>query len=268
MSEQKTPLLSVRDLKVDFGTRRHPFHAVKGVSFDIFPGETFGLVGESGCGKTTVGRSLVRLYRPTGGQILYRGTDIAPLDEKAVGTLAAGSADDMAGEHVAGTLYTVTEDAEPGPDGARRYAHCYYVQVVATGVTPDGEIVHAEPFFDRVVIDFEDDDRFTPHGLKFEARIVDQKSHYADGESFECEVSLTNLIGEPLPNYSVLPRLFTSDWKNDHLVDPIKGGETLAPGQTWTKRFELTADRFAETDDYQLKLAAGIADGIDAFFAE
>ena len=178
-----------------------------------------------------------------------------PLDEKAVGTLAAGSADDMAGEHVAGTLYTVTEDAEPGPDGARRYAHCYYVQVVATGVTPDGEIVHAEPFFDRVVIDFEDDDRFTPHGLKFEARIVDQKSHYADGESFECEVSLTNLIGEPLPNYSVLPRLFTSDWKNDHLVDPIKGGETLAPGQTWTKRFELTADRFAETDDYQLKLA-------------
>ena len=84
------PLIEVRDLKMYFPVggnlfgRRRQLKAVDGVSFDLFPGETFGLVGESGCGKTTVGRCLVRLYKPTGGSILYRGADIAPLDEKAV----------------------------------------------------------------------------------------------------------------------------------------------------------------------------------------
>ena len=84
------PLIEVRSLKMYFPVgnnilgRRRQLKAVDDVSFDLYPGETFGLVGESGCGKTTVGRSLVRLYRPTGGQILYRGVDIAPLDEKAV----------------------------------------------------------------------------------------------------------------------------------------------------------------------------------------
>ena len=84
------PLIQVRSLKMYFPVgnnilgRRRQLKAVDDVSFDLYPGETFGLVGESGCGKTTVGRSLVRLYRPTAGQILYRGTDIAPLDEKAV----------------------------------------------------------------------------------------------------------------------------------------------------------------------------------------
>ena len=84
------PLIEVRSLKMYFPVgnnilgRRRQLKAVDDVSFDLYPGETFGLVGESGCGKTTVGRSLVRLYHPTGGQILYRGVDIAPLDEKAV----------------------------------------------------------------------------------------------------------------------------------------------------------------------------------------
>ena len=84
------PLIQVRGLKMYFpvgGTlfgRRRLLKAVDDVSFELYPGETFGLVGESGCGKTTVGRALVRLYRPTGGQILYRGEDIAGLDEKAV----------------------------------------------------------------------------------------------------------------------------------------------------------------------------------------
>ena len=84
------PLIEVRNLKMYFpvGTSflggRKLLKAVDDVSFDLFPGETFGLVGESGCGKTTVGRSLVRLYRPTGGQILLDGTDIAPLSERDV----------------------------------------------------------------------------------------------------------------------------------------------------------------------------------------
>ena len=84
------PLIEVRNLRMYFpvGTSflggRKLLKAVDDVSFDLFPGETFGLVGESGCGKTTVGRSLVRLYRPTGGQILLDGTDIAPLSERDV----------------------------------------------------------------------------------------------------------------------------------------------------------------------------------------
>ena len=76
MSEQREPLLSVRDLKVDFGTRRHPFHAVKGVSFDIYQGETFGLVGESGSGKTTIGRAIIRIYETAGGEVIFKGKKI------------------------------------------------------------------------------------------------------------------------------------------------------------------------------------------------
>ena len=69
-------LLKVDNLKKYFPIRTGWFDmkllkAVDGVSFDIKPGETLGLVGESGCGKTTVGRTLVRLYTPTSGQILY-----------------------------------------------------------------------------------------------------------------------------------------------------------------------------------------------------
>ena len=85
-----SPLIEVRSLRMYFPVglslfgRRKLLKAVDDVSFDLYPGETFGLVGESGCGKTTVGRTLVRLYRPTGGQILYQGTDIANLDEKSV----------------------------------------------------------------------------------------------------------------------------------------------------------------------------------------
>ena len=85
-----TPLIEVRSLKMYFPVstslfaHRKLLKAVDDVSFELYPGETFGLVGESGCGKTTVGRALVRLYRPTGGQILFRGEDIAQLSEKDV----------------------------------------------------------------------------------------------------------------------------------------------------------------------------------------
>ncbi len=72
------PLLEVRDLKQHFPIRSgwgRPtmLKAVDGVSFDIGKGETLGLVGESGCGKTTVGRSLLRLYTPTSGEVFFKG---------------------------------------------------------------------------------------------------------------------------------------------------------------------------------------------------
>ena len=65
-TNEKQPLLQVKNLDITFGTHKNKFHAVKNVSFDIYKGETFGLVGESGSGKTTIG----------GGEILYKGEKI------------------------------------------------------------------------------------------------------------------------------------------------------------------------------------------------
>jgi oligopeptide transport system ATP-binding protein len=81
------PVLSVRDLKVEFPTRRGTLTAIDGVSFDIAPGEILGVVGESGSGKTTLGKTLLGAYRPTSGQILYRGQDLATLPPRRWGRL-------------------------------------------------------------------------------------------------------------------------------------------------------------------------------------
>ncbi len=54
-------------------------HAVDGISFEIFPGETFGLVGESGCGKSTAGRTILQLYRPTSGHVYFEDSDLAKM---------------------------------------------------------------------------------------------------------------------------------------------------------------------------------------------
>jgi len=77
-------LVSVRDLVKHFPVEGSDdvVRAVDGVSFDIFAGETLGLVGESGCGKSTVGRCLLRLIEPTAGEVLFEGRDILALDKK------------------------------------------------------------------------------------------------------------------------------------------------------------------------------------------
>ena len=78
------PLLSVKNLTVQFGKRRHPFTAVNNVSFDIYRGETFGLVGESGSGKTTIGRAIIRVAPTAGGDVIYRGQKINGKISKAL----------------------------------------------------------------------------------------------------------------------------------------------------------------------------------------
>ena len=86
------PLLEVRGLRMHFPVtegmiaRRHvgDVKAVDGVDLTIRRGETLGLVGESGCGKTTMGRCILRLEKPTAGEILYDGVDIAKLDRRAL----------------------------------------------------------------------------------------------------------------------------------------------------------------------------------------
>ena len=70
-------LLSVRDLVKTYAGKSGPVHAVKGVSFDVKAGQSVGLVGESGCGKSTTSSMVVRLLDPTSGQILFAGEDLA-----------------------------------------------------------------------------------------------------------------------------------------------------------------------------------------------
>ena len=76
----ETPILSVRNLKTYFlngsGKYRMLVKAIDNVSFDIYKGEVFGLVGESGCGKTTTGRTIIKLHNPTDGEIYFKGQRI------------------------------------------------------------------------------------------------------------------------------------------------------------------------------------------------
>lgn len=76
-NQAKKPLIEAKNLKMYFTIpRKGKLHAVDDVSFSIYPGETLGLVGESGCGKSTIGNVTMRLLKATDGQLLYEGTDV------------------------------------------------------------------------------------------------------------------------------------------------------------------------------------------------
>ncbi len=90
-TQQNEHILDVRDLKMYFPVTRGLLRrkvadvkAVDGVTFKLKRGETLGLVGESGCGKTTIGRCVLRLYQPNQGQIFFEGQDIVPFQEKEI----------------------------------------------------------------------------------------------------------------------------------------------------------------------------------------
>ncbi|RYE06886.1 MAG: ABC transporter ATP-binding protein, partial [Sphingobacteriaceae bacterium] len=83
---QQEPLLKIKNLNTWFPVKsgffqpeKEPVKAVHNISFEVFPGETLGLVGESGCGKTTLGRSIIRLIEPTSGKISFKNQDILTL---------------------------------------------------------------------------------------------------------------------------------------------------------------------------------------------
>ena len=85
----KEPILQIKNLKTYFPIKKGIFgkakdfvKAVDDVTFDVYPGETLGLVGESGCGKTTLGRAVLRLIEPTGGEVFFNGINVTKLDFK------------------------------------------------------------------------------------------------------------------------------------------------------------------------------------------
>ena len=83
-------LLQVDDLVVEFNAGRgRKVHAVSGVSFDLIKGETLGLVGESGCGKTSTGRALLQLPRPTAGRVRFRGEELTTMSRAALRQMRA-----------------------------------------------------------------------------------------------------------------------------------------------------------------------------------
>ena len=81
MKDERTPILEVENLKMTFVSgkrgRKVTVNAIDDNSFKVYEGETFGLVGESGCGKTTTGRTIIRLYNPTAGKMTLMGRDIS-----------------------------------------------------------------------------------------------------------------------------------------------------------------------------------------------
>lgn len=92
--QSQTPILEVRNLKKWFPLKRNFFgkvqshvKAVDDVSFSVFPGETLGLVGESGCGKTTLGRSILRLEEPSAGQVFFEGKEITSMSNSELRVL-------------------------------------------------------------------------------------------------------------------------------------------------------------------------------------
>ena len=89
MAEQKKVCVEVKDLKQHFEVKRGMFSninktvkAVDDVSFKIYKGETFGIVGESGCGKTTLGKTLLHLIPPTSGRVMIDGVEISSLKKE------------------------------------------------------------------------------------------------------------------------------------------------------------------------------------------
>lgn len=92
MSQSEVKLLEVKDVEKIFSVKVGAFetkdlYALNKVNFDIFKGKTLSLVGESGCGKTTVGKVILGLYQASGGEVLFEGTDIAKLSPRKRGSL-------------------------------------------------------------------------------------------------------------------------------------------------------------------------------------
>lgn len=82
-----SPILTVRDLKKEYRLKRGSFAAISDINFDLAEGETLGLVGESGCGKSTIGRSIMQLPAPTDGRVTFQGVELTSLSHSELRTI-------------------------------------------------------------------------------------------------------------------------------------------------------------------------------------
>ena len=127
------PILKVTDLKVHFPvvgsafSKKQVVKAVDGINFEIMPGETFGLVGESGCGKSTTGRAIVKIYTPTAGKVEFDGEDITKIKGKELSQFRKNVQmifqDPYASLNPRMTVGELLEIVGLKPDHIRRYPH-------------------------------------------------------------------------------------------------------------------------------------------------
>ena len=108
--ENREVLLKVENLQQYFKSGKYENKAVDKVSFDVYKGEVFGLVGESGCGKTTTGRSIIRLYDITGGSVYYKGERICAGTRSYVDAIAQAKKDAAAGKISGEELAKIVEE--------------------------------------------------------------------------------------------------------------------------------------------------------------
>jgi oligopeptide/dipeptide ABC transporter ATP-binding protein len=149
----REPLLAVEDLEVHFPTKRggRVVRAVDGVSFEVSAGETFGLIGESGSGKSTVARAVMQLVAPTEGRVRFRGRDLAALSRRDR-RLARRR------------LQMVFQDSTSALDPRQTVIRSLREPLELQGLVSDGELARVDELIARVGLNAAHRDRY-PHEL-------------------------------------------------------------------------------------------------------
>jgi peptide/nickel transport system ATP-binding protein len=150
LRRDKEVLLRVENLVVEFAVGRQTLHAVSDVSFDICRGETLGLVGESGCGKSTTGRAIVQMPRPTEGSIHFEGIDLCTLRREAL-------------RHVRPRIQMIFQDPISSLNPRRKVADIVAEPLVAWGEKGLAREEKVREIFDAVGLDFDAVGGWRPH---------------------------------------------------------------------------------------------------------
>ncbi|MBR7188702.1 MAG: peptidoglycan-binding protein [Clostridia bacterium] len=183
--------------------------------------------------------------------------DWLPLGEAEAGTLAVGANGDLEGERSVGLLNAIQRYDGQDENGKARYSWGYTVDVIAEGVTPDGEIVYAKPIRDWVPIDCDDTQASAYRCLNISGEIVDPKDEYVEGDEVEVEVTVKNLSGETLTDYTILPLLGPSELDDTYdYLDSVAGDGAIQAGQAHTQTVKVTLTHKWDTDRYGLLFEA------------